>query len=43
MGGKLTWPMTLILDSDGVIVYRAYEKISYEKLESLYQTHMVTE
>ncbi len=43
LGGKGTWPMTLVLDGDGVIVYRAYEKISYEKLESLYQAHMVSE
>ena len=43
LGGRGTWPMTLVLDGDGVVVYRAYEKISYEKLEALYQTHMVSE
>ena len=43
LGGKGTWPMTLVLDADGVVVYRAYEKVSYEKLESLYQAYMETE
>ena len=36
LGGATTYPMTLILDENGVIVAKFYDKVSYGELESIY-------
>ena len=33
LGGKGTWPMTVILDTEGIITFSAQGKITYELLQ----------
>lgn len=40
LGGKGTYPMTLVLDAEGVIVAKFYDKATLEELEALYTEHM---
>lgn len=38
LGGRGTYPMTLVLDADGIIVTKFYNKVSYEDLKAAIDT-----